>query len=124
MGMCMDECIEQCLWWVFVGFVLVGDDDDVGVIDCVEIVGQLYLCIIEYVQCVGFVCVQLGVVLGYVEFWLYWCEQVNCVVEFEQFLVVVGNDGDEWCVGIGGWVGYGLMLWVVVCGVECCVGMR
>lgn len=102
-----DECIEQRLWRTFVGLAPAGDDDDVGVIDRAEIVGQLHLRITEHAQRAGLARAQLGAVPGHAEFRPHRREQANRAAELEQPLAVAGDDGDERCAGIGGGAGHG-----------------
>jgi|GEM_PF-6991119 len=119
-----DQCIEQGLRRTFAGLAPTGDDDDVGVIDAAEIVGQLHLGAAEHAQRSGFARAQLGAVPGHAQFRPYRCEQADRTAELEQPLAVASDDGDEWCGGIGGRAVHGLMLRVVVRGAEWCEGMR
>ncbi len=122
--MSADQCIEQCLRRTLAGFAPTGDDDDVGVIDAAEIVRQLHLGAAEHAQRAGFARAQLGAIPGHAQLWPYRCEQADRTAELEQPLAVAGDDGDEWCGGIGGQAGHGLMLRVEVRGAAWRAGMR
>ncbi len=119
-----DECIKQRLWRALAGLAPTGNDDDVGVINCAEVVGKLHLRSAKHAQRTGFTRAQLGAIPGHAELGSYRREQAHRTAEFEQPLAVAGDDGNERRSGVGGWAGHGLMLRVQMHGAEWCAGMR
>ncbi|MNI21476.1 hypothetical protein D3C73_750030 [compost metagenome] len=118
------EGIEQRLRGALAGFAPAGNDDDVGVVDRTQIVGQLHLCTAEHAQRTGLASAELGAVPGHAQFGADGREQTDRAAEFEQALAVAGHDGDGGRVRFGRQGGHGLMLPTQARAAEWRAGMR